>query len=393
MTKWLDGFTRAEWRVLNISFVLMMICAFLLSNERLLSRIWPTGGAGVTEALGEISRSQGDVRIKSAGGAMRPAEGSLRLGEVVAVGADGNLAVKVRPGVELQAAPNSLFRLTLIEGLPLFDLLGGKFIWNVRGDFEISVKGERAVLKGEPAVLEIELASGLEEPVVKTTSGRGAFQLRKAIAGPDAQAPAAAPMPNEVYFYVWRLEDLYSVSNRTLEPKAGEPERVPTEIILNWQHSSAHGPFSVQLSRSMEFTGAKDFFNTSDQTFTLEKAFLGANYWRVSFNDLYWSEVRGFKVEARFLELALKPLKAELQADSEADVEVRWEPSEPMHSYIAEYSQDAGFPQGQTQRNWLPAPVLKTQLPVKGRWFARLRGLNARNEISDWSPPVRILIR
>jgi hypothetical protein len=382
MTKWFEGFTSAEWRVLNLSFVFMMICAFLLSNERVLGRLTFARSGNALSVMGELHTASGDLRVKSAAGEWRSGTGPLYLGEAVVAGRDGRATVRLRPGVELQMHPESLLRLALIEGVPLMDLLAGRFSWSVSGEFELAVKGERALLRGQPAEIEVLVGPGLAEPVVKTMTGRGNFQFRRSIAGPqDAQAPVAAPMPNPVYFYVWQLGDFYLVDNQRVARAGATPVQVRLDLVVNWEHSAQQGPFTVQLSSSPEFSNVKDFFTTADQTHTLEKVFLGENFWRVSFEDFYWSQVQTFKVEPRFLELALK---------AKPGGGAEWEPSETMAGYIAEVSPSEDFAPENSEFKWLAGPRYPLDPGGRGPLFVRIRGINGRNQISDWSQPVKV---
>jgi hypothetical protein len=377
--KWLDGFTRAEWRVLNISFVMMTACALLLSNERLMRRLMPrTFSSG--QVLGQALDVSGDARVKSKEEKWRALEGPLQLGDTVATGKDGRALVKIKPGVEFQFTPNSVLRVALVEGVPVFDLLDGRFIWTVTGEMEVAVRGERAQLHGDPATIDIQLAADSVEPRVKIGAGRGTFQLRhKRNEESELQAPIAAPMPNQTYFYVWRLHDLYNVSGRKVEPKPA-PLLVPIDIILNWEHPVAAGPFSVQLSAAPEFTEQSRFFPSGDQTLTLEQAFLGENYWRVSFRDMYWSESRTFKVEPRFWDIAFKA--------KESASAWTWTASEKAVGYLIEGSSREDFSADLTLE-WSGEPMVQRLSVRDGVNFLRIRAVSSRNEISDWSRPVK----
>lgn len=381
MTKWFEGFSRRESRVLNISFLLMMICALLLSNERLLVRLTMPSARTLLDKI-EFVVSEGDVR---------------RSGDMVVVGSGGKVSVRVRPGAEFICSGESAFRMALIEGVLMVDLLGGEFVWTVNGEHEMAVRGERALVSGSPAVLNIRVGDG--EPVVRTVSGRGLFQFKRALAGPvDGEAPVPAPMSNPVYFYVWHMSDFYSVAGQKVERRGAALVVPPVslDVIVNWEHPEAHGPFSVQLASSSDFTGEKLFFNTTDQTFTLDRVFLGENHWRVSYSDLYWSDIRSFKVEPRFLELAFKRDGVSgggVAAGVGSDVVLKWTPSELVSGYLVEVSVAENFAPERSSLQWLPVAELKTAFDQPGVRFARIRGVNARNEISDWSAPVKIVVR
>jgi len=391
--KWLEGFSKSEWRVLNVSLVLMMACAFVLSNDRVLAKLG--GGSGRRHSVAEVAESQGDVRVKAdTAKAWRKPEKKIYLNEVMWLGDDARVLLRLRPGVELRAGGKALFRMALIEGIPSVDMIAGEFDWLITGEQSVGIKGVRGILSGRQATVTIQVDPSLEEPKVRLTSGAGALELTRSYSGPDeAQAPVASQTANSIYFYVWRLEDFYKVAEQRVTARERAPVEVPMDIPLNWDHPVAAGPFSVQLAATEDFTRERRFFTSGEVTHTLDKALLGDNYWRVSFNNLSWSSIRMFRVEPRFLEAPVTPVKKEyrMRLRQVSQARVQWTVPDPMAGFVAELSGDTAFESGKTQHRWLSAPELIVEMDKPGVQYVRLRAFNSRQEISDWSPVVKVV--
>ena len=394
--KWFDGFNKTEWRVLNISIVLMMLCAFILSNDRVLGKIggvW-SSGRRLSSPMGEITEAKGDTRIKlESAKEWRKATGTVYLGDNIFSGEDGSIHIRIKPGVEVRLSSTGIMRFALIGGFPCVDMLMGQFHWLITGEQCVAIQGARGILSGQQATVDVRVDSGATEPKIKVTSGQGGLQLNKNFSGPDElQAPVSAVTPNSVYFYVWRMDDFYQVVDQRVTARDKVPLAVPIEIVLNWEHPVAPGPFTVQTAGSHDFTKERSFYSTTDLSFTLDKALLGENFWRVSFNNLAWSEVRSFKVEPRFIEVKLQPLRKDpfIRLKSVSQVLIKWMVSEPMAGFVVEVSDDERFSPGRVASRWLSAPELVLEAEKPGIQFARIRALNSRQEISDWSPVVKI---
>ena len=149
---------------------------------------------------------------------------------------------------------------------------------------------------------------------------------------------------------------------------------------LNWDHPSASGPFSVQISAGEQTR----FYSAGELSVQLERAFLGENTWRVGLEDQTWSRSERFSVEARFLPASLR-----LTPLAKGKISWRSEPSFP--AYIVEWNEKSDFPMNISKWIWIDGTEF--EVPSKAEVFVRIRGVGATNELSEWSAPIRWLPR
>lgn len=390
--KLFKGFSRAEWRVINVSLVLMMLCAFALSNERVMSLLG--GSHPRREQIAELLEAKGDVRVKfEASKVWADPEKSLLLGDVVWVNEGAAVHVRLRPGVEFRAAGRALFRLPLLEGVPSVDMISGRFDWLIDGEQSVGVRGTRGRLAGRQLGITVELAQDTPEPQVRVTSGQGGLEAGRPRSGPEAEdAPVPALTANNLFHYVFRLNDFYQIENQRLILRRELPRDVPVEVPLNWEHPVVSGPFRIQLAGTEDFSSDRRFLSSGEPGLVLETALLGDNYWRVTYNGLAWSDARMFRVEGRFLDVTLKPERREvlIRLRETRQALVKWRPSEPMAGFVAEISSDAAFAPEKTDTLWLTVPETAIEAELPGSRFVRVRAFNDRQELGDWSPAVKV---
>ncbi len=390
----IQGFTKTEWRVISVSLLLMMVCAFLLTNDKALEFLGV--GASGAEPGARFLTMTGDVRIKTDDATKWvKAKGTVFIGESIFIGEGGAAELELNSGARLSVPSKAIFRIVRVEGIPSLDMLAGKFVWTFSGPQAVAVKGARGTLTGQNATVEIFVDAGATEHQVKSLSGEGQLQIDKTAFAPDeAQAPEALAGANTTFFYVWRLDDYYTLNDQLLAVKPKPLPEVPVEVILNWQHPSS-GPFNVQLSPTQDLTKERRFYSTVDPSVTLEKAFLGENYWRVAFANTAWSKVQKFTVQPRYLDAKIEPALREYKVNlrSQSEQMLRWNFSSDMASYIAEISPDDKFLEGRTELKFLNAPEYVQDLLRPGIYYARMRGLNVRQELTDWSPVSKIIAR
>lgn len=390
----IKGFTKTEMRVISISLVLMMLCAFLLANDRALNFLGIT--TATQESVARILTVTGDVRIKPDDAAKwSKAKSTVNIGDNIYVGDNSSAELELTSGAKVSVPAKAIFRIVRLEGIPCFDMLAGKFIWTYSGPQAVAVKGARGILSGDSATVEVSVDAGATDHQIKTIAGNPQLQLDKTASAPDETvAPKALPGANPVVFYVWRLEDYYLIDDQKLTPREKIASEVPLEVTLNWEHPSS-GPFDIQISPASDLTKERRFYSTVDPSVTLEKAFLGENFWRVAFANTAWSQVQKFKVEPRYVEAKIEPAAKELKVNLRAQGEqmLRWNFSDNMSTYIAEVSSDANFAPGKTELKYLNAPEFVQEFPKPGIVYTRMRGLNVRQELTDWSPVTKVIAR
>lgn len=390
----IKGLNKTEWRVLSISLLLMMSCAFLLANEKAL--VWLGFASGPSEVAARVQTTAGEVRVQSENSDQwREARREIHVGDSVFIGEDSRMEIELNSGARMEVPGKALFRIRKIEGISSVDMLAGTFVWRFSGPQAAAVRGVRATLNGREAGLEIVLDATSDEPRIRTLTGEAQLQIEKRESSAvQGLAPEVPVDENSRHFYLWRLDDFFALADQTIQWRTDSVDEVGLEITLNWEHPSA-GPFNLQLAKTESLTGERRFYSTVDPSYTLEKAFLGENYWRVAFMDQAWSKVQKFVVEGRFLDSRIEPSEKEIRVNlrSSREILLRWNFSSSMAAYIAELSSEAAFPKDKSQLRYLTTPEFVQEFAKPTVLYARMRGLNSRQELTDWSPVRRIQAR
>lgn len=392
----LKGLNRIEWRVLSISLLLMMACAFLLANEKALN--WLGLNNGPSEVVARVLTYVGDVRVQSENSRQwSKVRREIRLGDSLFVGEDGRMEIELSSKARLEVPSKAILRFRKMEGIAIVDMIAGTFVWRFSGPQAVAVKGARATLAGgSEAAVEIVLDGVTDEHRVRTLTGEAQLQIETSTlsAPQEGRAPEVVAQQSSRHFYLWRLQDFFTLVDQTVKWRSDVPFELEVEIQLNWEHPSG-GPFNLQLARTESLTGERRFYSTVDPTFTLERAFLGDNYWRVAFADHAWSVVQKFTVEGRFLDSRVEPAQKDVRLNlrSNGEVLLRWNFSSDMAAYVAELNPNPNFPKETSQLRYLTAPEFVQDFSKPGVLYVRMRGLNSRQELTDWSAPMRVQAR
>ncbi|MBX3021599.1 MAG: hypothetical protein KF799_07975 [Bdellovibrionales bacterium] len=191
----------------------------------------------------------------------------------------------------------------------------------------------------------------------------------------DATIPA--PVPSERYLpYVWKMTDLYERENGRWRRRAEPGRQVSAVFDLAWDDGKAT---RLQLSGDRHFSGSRIHFVTSAAGFSIDKMYLGENFWRISRDGLRWSESLSFVVEPETLpdQVRVKASKGRLHFSS----------STKIRTYVLEFSRQPEFASASTF-------VFHTQ-QTEFAWdmrqlgYLRARGVDAKGELTEYSPVVK----
>ena len=250
---------------------------------------------------------------------------------------------------------------------------------------------ERRVLFFSLAMMSISLVYFLSEKSPDSTLPSGSNVTNEGL-----EAPLGSDPPSEsalVFEYLWRLSDLYSVSEQRLIRRDDRPTEVPIEIILK-APAEGDGPFFANISSNEDFAGELQRLESGSSEFKVLQARLGTNFWRFSRNGRTWSEAYAFTVQPKYLESTIELSQREISValKGRREAVIRWR-SGSAEAYIAEVSSTPEFETGKTEIKWLNEPLLRQGVNRPGRLFVRLRQINRRQEISDYSPVIQVVAR
>ena len=136
--------------------------------------------------------------------------------------------------------------------------------------------------------------------------------------------------------------------------------------------------------------------SASNGALDLDTVFLGANFWRVSYDGNHWSEVEQFEVESGFLstgrpqvttaETQMPLLKAQVKGS------VTLESSIPHLGFVVEASSDEQFVTERTRAFWSESSTLNLSFYKPGKFYYRFRTVSREQELTDWSETVAFTV-
>lgn len=391
---WLRGMTPSEKRVVKICVLLMLLCLPFLLNEDLLSRFLGRDGETSGVQIGKIANAHRDVRRKGAAELQWRGVGgeeAVFMGDSVFAGENSSAQIELDGKNELTIAPNSLVRFANINGFRVGDMALGKFKVKVDGEVKIAVNGKLKTFRGTKSEIEVSIEKN-KKPEIRVTKGAAKVAdvpVVKVTA--QRQGPPVPKAGDPSLIYIWKWPDYY-----TLEEPIARKDTRPTEVflthILNWGTSEANEAtdFGIQLAQRPDFLGPRQHFESETNSVELRRLFLGENYWRVSADRRQWSRSAKFEVKATLLEdrVAAQPYRQSvvvLGEDRPAEYEIKWTADSTIAKILVEVSSTPDFNPQYTRIQWLSEPVLKGNFAHGGTYYFRGRGVNERQEITEYS--------
>lgn len=100
-------------------------------------------------------------------------------------------------------------------------------------------------------------------------------------------------------------------------------------------------------------------------------------------------------VQTNKLDVRVEPAAQEykLNLRESSNLMLRWNFSQEMASYIAEKSIDEHFAAGATEAKNLLAPEFVFEITAPGIVYWRMRGVNAQQQLTEWSRPLKVIAR
>lgn len=325
------------------------------------------------------------------------------------VGEKSKADVLLNDKSQLAIGENSLVVFNKIQRQDLADLKLGNFSLKVDGNVKLAIQGEIVEIKGSKTNVQIFIDKNKKKkPIIKTVVGKATVQYRQQTVELQANEvlPVALPPPiatsvpvpknqgMESYVHHWKLYDLYKLNGDQLVKKESLPGIVQLQHKIQWLNISEKQQNAfVMIGDDKDFIQNFKTIETQQTEFEFREAFVGKNYWRISYDQQNWSSIRELNILAQLREekpqLTLpkqdltfydKPIFAQLQMDSD----------EAVKGYVLELSPLNTFVPNSTNVVFTKTELTKIRIDGPGTLYARARRVYVNDELSDYSEAVRI---
>lgn len=392
---WLSGMSPSEKRVVKICVLLMLLCLPFLLDEDLLARLLGREKEAVGQQIGRIASAQRDVRRKGSNELQWRGVGkeqAVYMGDSVFAGDGSSAKIALDGANELTIAPNSLVRFANINGFRVGDMALGTFKVQVDGEVKVAVNGKLKTFKGRKSEIEVVVKKNAK-PVIRVTKGEAKIAEVPVVREIAAVEPVPVPKPEESpLIYIWKWPDYYAPTE-PIFAKSVRPKEVILTHVLSWE--APEGEFSVQASDRADFLGPRNYFETEANAVEIRKVYLGPNYWRVSRDKRRWSKVAKFEVRPVFLDerVTIQPSTQDLiilDVQQGAIMQAMWNADPSIIKLLVELSTSPDFPREGTRVEWINGLEQVRTFTRAGTYYLRARGINERQEITEYSNTLTV---
>lgn len=417
----LSNFSLVEKGLLILALFVLYFSIQFISNDsyfdQLLSGKVTTHSDG--NSLGFIISQSNDTRYKP-GNSFSWSKSDNRQkvyqSDSLFVGEKSHAEVQLADKSKLDIGENSLVVFNKIQKQDVANLQLGNFSLNVHGKVKLAIRDEIIEVSGKEAKIQIFIDKNEKvKPIIKSLKGKAkvvnqekVVEIEKDEVLPVAVAPAVTvveaplqiPLPvNEVTeqrVYFWQLHDLYEINKNRLYRKEQKPETVHVQHMAQWKNFPTEKQLTyVMISDEKDFLRNYKTLKTTDRQLEIGEAFVGKNYWRISYDQQNWSATYELDVIAKLRTPTpeIKSLKNNLAYDNiplSADIELRH--GESVKGAVIEVSQSPLFPEENLIVMWTTKQQLSLPIIEPGTLYVRSRSVFLNNEISDYSNVAQIYV-
>lgn len=398
----------------TFAFGLSLYCIYF--DESVFGLIQETKIKNVQPIVGAMDILVRDIRKKEATSVLweKARHGDqIRIGDRVFTGKGSSLRVILEQGGNLDLGENTMITFSSLKGKSVANLSFGKMKVNVDGSAKIAINGKIQTIKGKQSQIEISV-DAKQKPKFRIIHGDvqvtaepieiAKTQLvdeKSIILPPKAEEivvkPKLIPISSQQeYFYTEQLEYIYESRDQKLFLREEKPNQVAVSIPLHWGIKGIVHQMSGQLSNNQNFEAPMQSFEAEADSYELKRAYLGENYWRLMGAGLEWTLPLEFKVTSR--PLSVSPPKLKLTSSkvyllsNSVPIRAQIETNEELKSFIVEISSSAAFNNFETQVRLKQEPSFNFNASKAQDFFIRLRGVNAKNEVTAYSPIQKLEI-
>lgn len=412
----------------------MLLALLLFLNEGWYSRL--LGDRDLESrhtVLGRINVSSNDVRYKQGrkfDWQPSSSDQQIYVGDSIFVGPKSRAAVRLNGKSDLQLGENSLIKFSQHNGQTLSDLLAGNFRLQIDGQVQIAINGQVTTLKGEGSEVQVyfdkknqpkmkllkgEITVTAATPVILNQKGRASLKeprTEKKITTADAEVAIVEPPAEPIYHfppeplkgpnlitYNWQVNDIYEFKSDLWSRKIITPQKVHLTHSFTWSDAQ-NGPYQIEY-------GSVDTFDPrmtnqlrteveSQKAITTDQVYLGDNFWRVSRDGKEWSTGTRFVVVPTYLAAPPKFAEAEMNVwlveGKDLSTTISWSGMTEQRGYFLEGSSSEHFPNEATQIYWKKDSFWKGAFKTAGTYYFRVRAVNTRNELTDFSATLKVRV-
>ncbi len=386
--------------------------------------VWGESETATTPVVADLILKENDVRHRSNESFVWKSgrnNQKLHVGDALFTGSDSVSKIKFLSGNETEISENSLIVFNSVDGISVPDLNFGNFKIKVKKDFKLSINGQVTKIKAENAELELDLKDG-EKPKVKVITGSA--QIAKA--NPkrpeeevfvDIESIEQLDLPltynpmidegltvedkfvepsksNQTsYAYTYRVCDMYTCDQKAFTKKRSPDEVLPKEVNIEWQ---ANGADRIYIERANNL-GFENSIKTDVPGFLTNyrttNSYLGDNYYRLSSDNVRWSDAVSYNVKAQTLDFFPPDIKVEKNKiyikEDNGLLNYTLVGQEEFSEYIIEVYSFTNY-----QRKLIyvqRSSTLTNQLKFTkaGNYSLRARGVNFKEEVTSLGKEMR----
>ena len=402
------------------TLIIAAILCLLVSSMLLFDDDWLQHTTrGNRPEIGMIINQQNDTRFKSNGDLTWYKTGSTQkvsIGDSVFAGENSKAEVRLTNGGEITINENSMVLFAEIKDQKMANLVEGTFQVKVNGAVKVAINGKMTTIEGHNSELKLEIRKGhapklslvkgdaklktADQKVITLQQDTPIESAELSSAEPEeavAELPPLPPPPPEVpsqlqaeheFIYTWHFYDWYKNKTFTVEPRPSPSADVDLHVPLAWKKAATAKPTIVQWSRTPDFTQATSM-QAAEQSFNLESAQIGENYWRISFDGTNWSPAEKFTVKPRFLdrgEPSAKIGKHRIVLTKDvAKVSVHLSSRYNARGFVVQASTAKDFNSRDSHAFWSDEAKFNLSFYHPGIYYYRFRTVSQNQELSDWS--------
>lgn len=397
------------------SLIAMLLCAVVLSSDRLLSLLFGRSTqSSSTAVIGEISLTENDTRHRSHDSySWRKANARehIRIGDSVFTGENSQSQVRLASGAVVDLDQNSLVKFSRIDNIEVPNLSLGNFRVAVNGTVKIAVAGRITEIAGKGSVVQVTVDQ--QKPELRVLKGEAQITTQEAstkleveetmtLDEPEVrEAPIAReikiipqPIP-ETLVYINTLDDLYEYESSTKIVKREQRRTlVDLPVKVSWATEGTTTQVFGQLSESPLFLNIPDSFiaRGEESSGSFRRVFLGKNIYRLSADGKIWTDPKEFEVIASFLNKPAPRILPDRQrvylTQDSASISGRIETEFPH--VVLEISTSPFFSGTETQTLFSRDKTFRLKTTEAKPLFLRARGVAHNFQITSASEFIRI---
>ncbi len=423
----MSQFGKTEALLIGAALCVFLVCLYCLFFDASVFGLWSSTGYKKTNqpVVGQITFLENDTRHQQVGTLLwQPAQNAqqVHLGDSVFTGSRSRSQVSFVKGGHVDLGENTLLVFGKVQNEQIPNFMHGNFRLQVKGEMKLAIAGEVTEIKGDNSEVQIFMDKKSKKPQLKVLKGKAVVKQGAAPAVElkinqvsALRAPANIPEPDpametvkieepktvqatqlddETLFYTSQLYDFYEKKENVLARKDQRPNYVNFQKKLSWITQGDVPKIFGQLSATPGFDKSVLPFESPQNEFLLNHTFLGENHWRLSIDGKNWTTASKFFVKSTLL--PVENLKVNFPQSSypifnqPISINGTIEAPAEISSFVFEFSRSPDFSTAGTRIHWLSKKQLSLKINNPGSYYLRVRGVNQKMEITDFSSVVEI---